>query len=190
MVKRTRGRQRVKMKQIQNEDQLQVTFSRRRLGLFNMANELSINTGSQIALLVVSPSNKVYPFGCPDVRSVIDKYQNQHSQPLTNHMCLDSNQNMLNSELSLLQSKVEALKKQGAFIDLMVQKQKSKCELDSLIQELDIDELEKLLKAAKELDNDVAKEIHRRLTSSSQGNQTNVASGIIFGASSSMFSFN
>ncbi|KAJ0980372.1 hypothetical protein J5N97_008627 [Dioscorea zingiberensis] len=72
--KKTKGRQKIEIKKILNEDARHVTFSKRRLGLFKKASDLSTLCGADIALLVYSPSGKPYSFGSPTVDSVIQRY--------------------------------------------------------------------------------------------------------------------
>ncbi|PNX62021.1 MADS-box transcription factor [Trifolium pratense] len=67
-------RQKVEMKKISNESNLQVTFSRRRSGLFKKASELCTLCGAEIALVVFSPREKVFSFGHPNIDTVIDHY--------------------------------------------------------------------------------------------------------------------
>ncbi|KAL5075097.1 hypothetical protein RYX36_014081, partial [Vicia faba] len=52
------GRQKIEIKKMRNESNLQVTFSRRRSGLFKKAIELSTLCDAQISLVVFSPSEK------------------------------------------------------------------------------------------------------------------------------------
>jgi len=75
--KKSQGRQKIEMKKISNESNLQVTFSKRRSGLFKKASELCTLCGVYIALIVFSPSDKVFSFGHPDVYTVIDRYLSQ-----------------------------------------------------------------------------------------------------------------
>ncbi|RHN80355.1 putative transcription factor MADS-type1 family [Medicago truncatula] len=57
-----------------NESNLQVTFSKHCNGLFKKASELCTLCGAYIALIVFSPSEKVFSFGHPNVDTVIDRY--------------------------------------------------------------------------------------------------------------------
>jgi len=57
-----------------NESNLQVTFSKRRSGLFKKASELCTLCGADVALVVFSPGEKVFSFGHPNVDTVIDRY--------------------------------------------------------------------------------------------------------------------
>jgi hypothetical protein len=72
--KKTRGRQKIEMKKMSNESNLQVTFSKRRSGLFKKASELCTLCGAYIALIIFSPSEKVFSFGYPNVETIIDRY--------------------------------------------------------------------------------------------------------------------
>jgi len=72
--KKGQGRKKIEMKKMSNESNLQVTFSKRRSGLFKKASELCTLCGAYIALIVFSPSDKVFSFGHPDVYTVIDRY--------------------------------------------------------------------------------------------------------------------
>jgi hypothetical protein len=72
--KKGRGRQKIEMKKMSNESNLQVTFSKRRSGLFKKASELCTLCGADAALVVFSPSGKVFSFGHPNLHTVIDHY--------------------------------------------------------------------------------------------------------------------
>ncbi|GAU44466.1 hypothetical protein TSUD_286580 [Trifolium subterraneum] len=72
--KKSRGRQKVEMKRMTVESNLQVTFSKRRNGLFKKASELCTLCGVDVALVICSPGEKVYSFGHPNVDTIIDRY--------------------------------------------------------------------------------------------------------------------
>lgn len=70
------GRRKIEIKKINNMNSRQVTFSKRRIGLFKKASELCILTGAQVAIIVHSLGNHVFSFGHPSVESVINRYIN------------------------------------------------------------------------------------------------------------------
>lgn len=70
----TQGRKKIEIKKIDNVSNRQVTFSKRRAGLFKKASELCILTGAEVAIIVQSSGKRVYAFGHPSVDGVIDKY--------------------------------------------------------------------------------------------------------------------
>ncbi|XP_060195708.1 agamous-like MADS-box protein AGL61 [Lycium barbarum] len=73
--KRSRGRQKIAIEKIANKNSLQVTFSKRRTGLFKKASQLSALCGAQVAVIVESPAGKIFSFGNPSVDSVIHRYE-------------------------------------------------------------------------------------------------------------------
>ncbi|XP_073123235.1 agamous-like MADS-box protein AGL62 [Henckelia pumila] len=76
-MKKTRGRRKIEMKKIESKKNLQVTFTKRRKGLFAKAGELASLCGSGIAILVQSPGDKISAFGYPSVESVIHNYESE-----------------------------------------------------------------------------------------------------------------
>lgn len=70
--KTTRGRQKIEIKIIEEETKRQVTFSKRRRGLFKKSAELSVLTGAKIAVITFSKCGRIYRFGHVD--ALIDKY--------------------------------------------------------------------------------------------------------------------
>ena len=56
------AREKIEMKRIANASARQVTFSKRRKGLFKKAEELSILCAADVALLVFSSTGKLYNY--------------------------------------------------------------------------------------------------------------------------------
>ncbi|GFZ09424.1 K-box region and MADS-box transcription factor family protein [Actinidia rufa] len=77
--KTTRGRQRIEIKKIQKRSQLQVTFSKRKAGLFKKAGELSILCGIDVAVIAVSPAGNVFAFGSPSADAVVNRFLGRDS---------------------------------------------------------------------------------------------------------------
>ncbi|CAN0854088.1 Agamous-like MADS-box protein AGL29 [Linum grandiflorum] len=71
------GRRKIEMKMVADKNCRQVTFSKRRTGLFKKAHELATLCAVQIAILVFSPGGKPFSFGSPDFDSVADKFLNE-----------------------------------------------------------------------------------------------------------------
>ncbi|EFH43266.1 hypothetical protein ARALYDRAFT_328110 [Arabidopsis lyrata subsp. lyrata] len=76
MVRSTKGRQKIEMKKMKNESNLQVTFSKRSFGLFKKASELCTLCGAEILMIVFSPGGKVFSFGHPSVQDLIHRFEN------------------------------------------------------------------------------------------------------------------
>ncbi|KAK2662887.1 hypothetical protein Ddye_001461 [Dipteronia dyeriana] len=74
-------RQKIEIKKIDNTSARQVTFSKRRRGLFKKAHELSTLCDADIALIVFSSTGKLSEYSSSSVKQVIEKY-NLHLQNL------------------------------------------------------------------------------------------------------------
>ncbi|KAL8060782.1 hypothetical protein ABFS82_02G048000 [Erythranthe guttata] len=79
-----KGRQKIKMEKIENETNLQVTFSKRRAGLFKKASELSTLCGAESGIVVFSPGDKPHSYGNPSVNAVVDRFLNLNPNPNPN----------------------------------------------------------------------------------------------------------
>ncbi|XP_028773922.1 MADS-box protein AGL72-like [Neltuma alba] len=69
-----KGRSKIEIKKVEQTSKRFVTFSKRKLGLFRKAAELSLLCDSQIAVVVFSQFGKVYSSGYPDPDAVIRRY--------------------------------------------------------------------------------------------------------------------
>ncbi|CAN0875709.1 Agamous-like MADS-box protein AGL29 [Linum grandiflorum] len=105
------------MKMVKDKSSRQVTFSKRRTGLFKKAHELATLCAVHIAITVFSPGGKPYCFGSPDFDFVTKKFLNEDQSP-----CVDvyNNNNpsgratgKMNQKLDLLQHQIELEKKKG-----------------------------------------------------------------------------
>ncbi|XP_051127585.1 MADS-box transcription factor 22-like [Andrographis paniculata] len=76
--RQSRGRQRIPIRYIENMNDLYPTFSKRRLGLFKKASELSTLCGIDIGIIIFSPTNIPHSFFHPNMESVVRRHRNQH----------------------------------------------------------------------------------------------------------------
>ncbi|PON37515.1 MADS-box transcription factor [Parasponia andersonii] len=80
-------RQKIEIKKINNITARQVTFSKRRRGLFKKAQELSTLCDAEMALIVFSSTGKLYDYSSSSMQKVIERryFQSEHpaksSQP-------------------------------------------------------------------------------------------------------------
>jgi hypothetical protein len=74
--KKTTGRKKIEIKKLDKESNKQVTFSKRRQGLFKKASELCILCDVRAAIIVFSPADKLYSFGHPNTDIILTSYIN------------------------------------------------------------------------------------------------------------------
>uniref|UniRef100_A0A2P2LCV7 MADS-box protein SVP isoform X2 n=1 Tax=Rhizophora mucronata TaxID=61149 RepID=A0A2P2LCV7_RHIMU len=67
------ARQKIQIKKIDNITARQVTFSKRRRGLFKKAYELSTLCDAEIALIVFSATGKLFEYSSTSVKQVVEK---------------------------------------------------------------------------------------------------------------------
>ncbi|XP_011047026.1 PREDICTED: agamous-like MADS-box protein AGL62 [Populus euphratica] len=81
------GRKKVEMKKIESKSSLIVTFCKRRNGLFKKASEFSnLYDDANLAIIVLSPNQRPYSFGHPDVNTVVDQYLGDQESSERNNM--------------------------------------------------------------------------------------------------------
>ncbi|GAB4838367.1 hypothetical protein Ancab_027901 [Ancistrocladus abbreviatus] len=110
------GRQKIKIAKIEKANHRQVTFSKRRSGLFKKACELCALCGIEILIIVFSPAKKVFSFGHPDVDSLVDRFfSRRHYPSASSHSDLNVTfDKMKQHELEQLCLSMEELKKNVA----------------------------------------------------------------------------
>ncbi|MBA0577821.1 hypothetical protein Golob_024824, partial [Gossypium lobatum] len=79
--KKTRGKQKIEIKIIENEDDRLISFSKRRFGIYKKISELSTLCGCEILFIIFSPKGKPYSFAHPSIEAVTKRFLNPN-QPL------------------------------------------------------------------------------------------------------------
>ncbi|KAJ1416409.1 hypothetical protein SESBI_17367 [Sesbania bispinosa] len=75
------ARQKIKIKKIDNVTARQVTFSKRRRGIFKKAEELSVLCDAEVGLVIFSATGKLYEYASSSMKGIITRYK-QHSQSI------------------------------------------------------------------------------------------------------------
>ncbi|XP_075492648.1 agamous-like MADS-box protein AGL13 [Primulina tabacum] len=119
-TRKGKGRRKVPMAKMENEANLQVTFSKRRNGLFKKASEISTRCGAESALVVYSPGGKPFSFGHPNVERVISRFldEDDHNSPPTADelIALENERHMIanaNAELNGVVDQMDVAKNQA-----------------------------------------------------------------------------
>ncbi|GAV80293.1 SRF-TF domain-containing protein, partial [Cephalotus follicularis] len=171
--RKSKGRQKVEMVKMNNESNLQVTFSKRRTGLFKKASELCTLCGAEIAIVVFSPGKKVYSFGHPCVESIIDRFQTRNPTPPADTVQLNieahrnANVRELNAQLTQVLNQLEAENKRGEELNQLRKASQTQCWWQAPVDKLTMPQLAQLKVSLEELKNNVAKQADRLLIQSS-----------------------
>ncbi|KAF3449906.1 hypothetical protein FNV43_RR05985 [Rhamnella rubrinervis] len=147
------GRRKIEMKMVKDNSSRQVTFSKRRTGLFKKANELATLCGAELAIVVFSPGGKPFSFGHPNVESLADRFLNQDPYPSDENVAGSSKNGKgekLNQQLTDLLKQLQAEKKKGVMLDKAI-KVKSPLNRKTSINELSLNDLQKLKGSLEDL---------------------------------------
>ncbi|XP_039690522.1 MADS-box protein SVP isoform X3 [Medicago truncatula] len=99
------ARQKIKIKKIDNATARQVTFSKRRRGIFKKAEELSILCDAEVGLVIFSTTGKLYEYASSNMKDIITRYgqQSHHITKLDKPLQVQVEKNMpaeLNKEVA------------------------------------------------------------------------------------------
>lgn len=169
MERKSKGRQKIKMMKMESESNLQVTFSKRRSGLFKKASELCTLCGAEVAIIVFSPGKKVFSFGHPSVETIIDRFLTPNPPQINSGtlQLIEAHRNAsvreLNMQLTQVTNQLEAEKKRGEELKRMRQASQGQCWWEAPIEQLGLPQLEQLKLSLEGLKRNVAKQSDRLL---------------------------
>lgn len=147
------GRRKIEMKMVKDRNSRQVTFSKRRAGLFKKAHELAILCAAQIAIVVFSPGGKPFSFGNPSVESLSERFLDDKGKnskrgcPFGRSV---SRSEKLNKHLGDLQRQVQYERKRAKLLQEAIKKNGLPLN-PKPIEEMSVDELMKMRNAMQEL---------------------------------------
>jgi hypothetical protein len=154
-TKKTKGRQKVELKRIDNQDDRLITFSKRRSGIYKNASELVVLTGAEITVIVFSPSGKPLSFGHPSVESVINRFLEDPSSMDSTYHLVEARRRMRIEELARkydeMQRQLDEKKETSHRLKGKRKENDSKGWWDAPIEELDLKDLIELEKKFERL---------------------------------------
>ncbi|XP_057948215.1 agamous-like MADS-box protein AGL62 [Malania oleifera] len=170
--KQTKGRQKIEMKKIEDEEDRLISFSKRRSGIYKKASELSTLCGTEIGIIVYSPSEKPFTYGNPCLESVANRYLNQNPPPADSTIHLvEAHRRVriheLNQQYNELVNQLEVEKKRGEMLKRVAKPMAKQAWWEAPVDELSVPNLERLNMAVEELHKSVSRRDVRMGTSSS-----------------------
>lgn len=148
------GRRKIEMKLVKNSSSRQVTFSKRRTGVFKKANELATLCGAEVAIVTFSPGGKPFSFGHPSVDAVTNRFLHRSNPTIrsrSNNGGSSGNNGLvmekLNQQFMKLMRDKQVEKKKGKMLDKALKKNN--------LEGLDLKELQKLKDSLEKLKDDV-----------------------------------
>lgn len=154
--KQTKGRQKIKMKMIEEEEDRLITFSKRRAGIYKKASELSTLCGAEVGVVVFSPSGKPFSFASPSMDYIANRFWNRNpldkNEDESHHHLVEAHRSLmveeLNEKYNQLHNNLEVEKAKGKELRRLTKALKEDGEEKSWwetpVEELAMDELEEL----------------------------------------------
>ena len=154
--KKTKGRQKIEMKKIENENDKLISFSKRRSGIYKKASELITLCGAEIGFIVFSPAGKPFSFGHPSIESVANRFLNQTPPPNNNtHPLVEAHRNVrtnqLSQQLNEVLSQLDAEKERAKVLDQQTSGKETPGWWEAPIAELNQKALHELYSSFEEL---------------------------------------
>lgn len=173
------------MKRIEKEDDLLVSFSKRRSGISKKASDMVTLCGGEVAIVIFSPSGKPFSFGHPSIDVVINRFLNRNSLENNEHthQIMEVHRNMRIADLIQLFNELliqlEALKEQSKLLEKISKTRGNNQEFwwNASLDELDVNELKQTYASMAELHMTITNHLKERRNafdaSSSSAQQTN-----------------
>ncbi|KAL0006714.1 hypothetical protein SO802_008216 [Lithocarpus litseifolius] len=162
---KSKGRQKIENKLITDYRCREVTFSKRKSGLFKSASELCILCGAKIGIVVFSLTGKPFCFGNPDINTIIDQYVS--GNPQTNvgiGGIAESLQRAtileLSKELDMKLKELEIEKERGEAIEKLRKEIQQKLIWEAPIEELGLLDLQELSLSLENLKKKMHDRVH------------------------------
>ncbi|KAK8514148.1 hypothetical protein V6N13_063052 [Hibiscus sabdariffa] len=147
---------------VKDSSSRQVTFSKRRTGLFKKANELATLCAAQVAIVVFSPGGKPYSFGHPSVEVVAERFLNQDGRrrvsipgQVVDQSQREANVGRLGRQLNTVLTLLQAETKRGEVLNEAIRESRRKLRHQKPINELNLDELFEMKGSMEELHENV-----------------------------------
>ncbi|XP_030518671.1 agamous-like MADS-box protein AGL62 [Rhodamnia argentea] len=166
--RQTRGRQRIDMKRIENENDRLITFSKRRSGIYKKSNELVTLCGAQVGVAVFSPAGKPFSFAHPSIDAVANWFLNRNPPPNDrSHALVESYRrvrlNELNQRQEELINQIQAEQARNEVLKRLTEGKRDAAWWEAPIEELNREELYQMKARMEDLRRTLQKSIDQRI---------------------------
>ncbi|KAF5472467.1 hypothetical protein F2P56_009184 [Juglans regia] len=164
------GRRKIEMAMVKDGSSRQVTFSKRRNGVFKKANELATLCGAEVAVVAFSPGGKPFSFGQPSVGAVSDRFLHRdqrkpnHGKTVVGSSKDGAKVSILTQQLNELLKQLYDEKKRGEMLEKAKEKSGYKA---PIINEMGLQELGELKGSLERLREDIKARVNEMEASSS-----------------------
>lgn len=187
-TKVNKGRQKIEIKKLEDGNSRQVTFSKRRTGLFKKASELCVLCGANIGIIVFSPNGKPFVFGHPNIDAILGRYllgkttfqDPEEADTATSGTTSAQYFEEFNEDCQEAMEKLQEEKNRTKEIEQEKEERKNKGGFwwdDLAIDEMGLDELEAYFSAMQELRDNVRRRANELLIGDVLGAAATVANG-------------
>ncbi|XP_054778061.1 agamous-like MADS-box protein AGL29 [Prosopis cineraria] len=160
------GRRKIEMKLVRDSSSRQVTFTKRRNGVFKKANELTTLCGAEVAVIAFSPGGKPFSYGQPGVDAVANRFLRRGSVRSKPDNINGTAIEKLSQELMNLMNESEAEKKKAEMLDERLKKMNLTCSGKLPLEGLNKDQLQKLKRSLEEMKEEVRESVKQLEASS------------------------
>ncbi|PON39943.1 MADS-box transcription factor [Parasponia andersonii] len=173
--KQTKGKQKIEMKMIRDENDRLTTFSKRKSGIYKKANELVTLCGGEVGFITFSPSGKPFSYGNPSIDSVIaerlllDQTTKLTMTDVTTHPIMEVHREMrinnLNQKYNNLYSHMEVEKERQQSLQKMPTEAPDEL-WEGSIEGLSLEELKQRQRFLEELHANISNHVKERMSRS------------------------
>ncbi|XP_010549551.1 PREDICTED: agamous-like MADS-box protein AGL62 [Tarenaya hassleriana] len=174
--KKTKGKQKILMKKIENMEDKLSTFSKRRSGIYKKFNDLIITCNAEIGFLMFTEADTPFSFGHPLIETVCDKLRN----PLPPRAKTDTDSladarekqriDRLNEEYENLLGELEGERERRKALEKLSEEKKiEECWFKAPVEKLNGDEIQLMHDTFLELHDALCDELFNRLSLNDEG---------------------
>ncbi|KAK2642964.1 hypothetical protein Ddye_024727 [Dipteronia dyeriana] len=155
--KKTKEKQVIEIKKIENKNDRVVTFSKRKSGIFKKSSEIANLSGAEVGVVIFSESGKPHSFGNPSIEAVVNRFQGVNPPPydiITSHFAEAQRQEriaVLNQKQNSLLHQITAEKDREKRIKAVAKEKKTQGWWETSIDDKNLKQLSQMEATLEEI---------------------------------------